>query len=700
MAFATPSSSQSGGALRALTRNSDVAVAFGAILIIALMIIPIPSALLSTLIVLNLAIGIMILLVAIYTHEVLEFSVFPSLLLVITLFRLAINIASTRLILLDGDAGTVIAAFGNFVLGGSLVVGIVVFLILLVIQFVVITNGAGRVAEVAARFTLDAMPGKQMSIDADLNAGLITETEAKQRRQKISAEADFYGAMDGASKFVKGDAIAGLIIVSINLVGGMAIGMVQMGLAPAESIERFSLLTVGDGLVSQIPALLISTATGIIVTRSTSDAHLGEDIGRQLFANPRAMFIVAAMLVAFGLVPGLPLSPFFLLAAIMGGAGYLVRERQQSQKDAMVQAMEVDQVEEEQSVDSVISMLQVDPLEVEVGYGLIPLVDDEHGGTLLNRITIMRRQIATDLGIVVPMIRIRDNLELSANRYSVKLRGIEVGGGQLVATQFLAMNSGLASGELAGLETTEPAFGLPARWIAAPDKQRAEMMGYTVVGAPSVLITHLSELIRRHAPELLSRQDVQTLLNHLKQDYPTVVEELIPGVLTVGEVQGVLQLLLSEGVSIRDLVTIAETLADLGRQTKDIEALAEGVRTALARQLTMQHRAPDERLHAITLNPRLEQMLAQGLTQTETGAALAVSPELLQRLLTSAAGQLEHAAASGYQPVLLTSARIRRPIRKLMERALPALAVLSFSEVAREAEVEAVGMVEVEYAAA
>jgi flagellar biosynthesis protein FlhA len=700
VAFAETSTGESGGIMRAVSRNSDVAVALGAILIIALMIIPIPAWLLSLLIVTNLAMGIMILLIAMYTHEVLEFSVFPAMLLVVTLFRLAINIASTRLILIDGDAGAVVDAFGTFVLGGSLVVGIVVFLILLVIQFVVITNGAGRVAEVAARFTLDAMPGKQMSIDADLNAGLISETEAKARRQKIASEADFYGAMDGASKFVKGDAIAGLIIVSINLIGGMTIGMVQMGLEPGEAVQQFSMLTVGDGLVSQIPALLISTATGIIVTRATSDTHLGEDIGRQVFANPRALFIVAGMLGGFGLVPGLPLSPFLFLAAIMAGAGYLVRERQKAQKDAMAQAIEVEQVEEAQSVDSVISMLQVDPLEVEVGYGLIPLVDDEHGGTLLNRITIMRRQIAMDLGIVVPMIRIRDNLSLPANRYSVKLRGIEVGGGQLMANQFMAMNSGLASGELSGIETVEPAFGLPARWVVASEKQRAELMGYTVVDAPSVLITHLSELIRRHSPELLSRQDVQTLLNHLKQDYPTVVEELVPGVLTVGEVQGVLQLLLSEGVSIRDLVTIAETLADLGRQSKDIEVLAEGVRSALARQLTMQHRAADGRLHAITLNPRLEQMLAQGLTQTETGNALVVSPELLQRLLMSAASQMEHAAASGFQPVLLTSARIRRPMRKLMERALAALPVMSFSEVARETEVEAVGMVEVEYAAA
>jgi flagellar biosynthesis protein FlhA len=617
------------------------------------------------------------------------------------LFRLGINVASTRLILLDGDAGSVIDAFGKFVIGGSLVVGIVVFLILLVVQFVVITNGAGRVAEVAARFTLDAMPGKQMSIDADLNAGLITETEAKERRRRISAEADFYGAMDGASKFVKGDAIAGLIITSINLVGGLAVGVMQMGMAPGEAANQFSVLTVGDGLVSQIPALLISTATGIIVTRAAStQVHLGENIGVQLFSNPRAMFTVAAVLVAFGLTPGLPRSPFFIVAAIIAGAGFLARERTKARAVEQAQAHQVEQVEESQSVDSVVSVLRVDPLEVEVGYGLIPLVDDERGGNLLNRITIMRRQTALEMGIVVPMIRIRDNLSLSAHQYVVRLRGIEIGGGTLHLNQFLAMDSGLATGDIEGTATTEPAFGLPAKWITQGEKQQAELMGYTVVDPASVLITHISELIKTHAPELLSRQDTQSLLNNLKEEYPAVVEELVPGVLTVGEVQGVLQLLLSEGVSVRDMVTIAETLADLGRQSKDVELLTEGVRQALARQLSMQHRASDGRMHAITLNPRLEQTLAQSLTQTDNGMALVVSPDLLQRLMNKVAAQMEHAAATGQQPVLLTSTRIRRPLRRLMERSLPTLAVLSFAEVAREVDVEAIGQVEVEHAAA
>jgi flagellar biosynthesis protein FlhA len=687
--------------LTTLARQADVAIAAMVILIIGMMVIPLPPALLSLLIVANIGVAITILLIAMYTQEVLEFSIFPALLLLVTLFRLAINVASTRLILLGADAGAVIESFGHFVVGGSIVVGIVVFLILLVVQFVVITNGAGRVAEVAARFTLDAMPGKQMSIDADLNAGLINEAEARRRREQISAEADFYGAMDGASKFVKGDAIAGLIIVSINLVGGIAIGMAQNGMSAGDAVSTYSLLTIGDGLVSQIPALLISTATGIIVTRASSDLHLGGDIGRQLFSNPRALFIVSAVLAGFGFVPGLPLSPFLVLAAIMGGTGYLVQSRQRASAEAEAGAIEEERAQDESSVDSVMSVLHVDPLEVEVGYGLIPLVDESHGGHLLHRITIMRRQIATEFGIVVPMIRIRDNLELPAQAYVVKLRGIEIGSGELMPNRFLAMNSGLATEEIEGDETTEPAFGLPARWISEREKQRAELLGYTVVDPPSVLITHLSELTRRHAPELLSRQDVQTLLNNLKADYPTVVEELIPGVLTVGEVQSVLQQLLAEGVSIRDLVTIAETLADRGRQTKDTEALTEAVRAALARQITVQHRARDGQLHAITLHPVMERHLASSLQQTDAGSALAIEPALMQGLLTEIARQMERGAAAGQQPVLLTSSRIRRPLRRLTERSLPGLPVLAFNEIASEVEVRAIGTVEVDsYAAA
>ena len=688
------------GLVRLLAKNADVALAGAVMMTVLMMVIPLPPAMLDLLVAGNIAMAVTILLISMYTKEVLDFSVFPSLLLLVTLFRLAINVSSTRLILLQGNAGHIIASFGNFVIGGSIVVGIVVFLILLVIQFVVITNGAGRVAEVAARFTLDAMPGKQMSIDADLNAGLINEVEARERRSTIMREADFYGSMDGASKFVKGDAIAGLIIVAINLIGGITIGVMQRGLSAGEAVSTYSLLTVGDGLVSQIPALLISTATGLIVTRAASDGNLGTDIGRQLLSSPRALFIVSAVLGVMAVVPGLPRFPFIVLALTMGGAGYLVRERMRADEQQAEFAAHEAHDERASSVDSVLSVLQVDPLEVEVGYGLIPLVDGEHGGSLLNRITIIRRQMAMDLGIVVPMIRIRDNLQLSANTYVVKLRGIEIGRGELMAHHFLAMNAGLASEPLEGVETVEPAFGLPARWIAPEAKQRAEFAGYTVVDPPSVLTTHLSELIRRHAPELLSRQDAQALLNNLRDEYPAVIEELVPAILTVGEVQGVLQELLRESVSVRDMVTICEALADRGRITKETDQLTEAVRAALGRQITMEHRGEDGRLRAITLHPRLEQTLAAALQPTDAGPAVVIEPDLMQRLLVRLAGEMERAASAGFQPVLLCSARIRRPIRRMIERSLPQLPVLAYAEVSSEVEVEAIGMVEVEAYAA
>jgi flagellar biosynthesis protein FlhA len=683
------------GLVRLLTQNADIALAAALMLTVLMMVIPLPAFLLDLLITANIAAAVTVLLISIYTKRVLDFSSFPSLLLLLTLFRLAINVSSTRLILLYGDAGHVIQAFGTFVVGGSLVVGIVVFLILLVIQFIVITNGAGRVAEVAARFTLDAMPGKQMSIDADLNAGLITEADARVRRMEIMAEADFYGSMDGASKFVKGDAIAGMIIVAINLVGGIAIGILQRGLSPGEAVHTYSLLSIGDGLVSQIPALLVSTATGLIVTRATSAGNLGNDIGTQLLSSPRALFVAGAVLTLLGLVPGLPRFPFLVLGATMAGAGYLVRERQQANAAQAAVVEAVEQGERSTGVDSVLSMLQLDPLEVEVGYALIPLVDADRGGSLLNRITIIRRQIAVDLGIVVPMIRIRDNLQLGPNAYVVRLRGIEIGRGELYANQLLAMDSGLASDAIEGVSTIEPAFGLPATWIAEGDRARAELAGYTVVDSPSVLTTHLSELIRRHAPELLSRQDVQSLLTNLREEYPTVIEELVPGVLTVGEVQSVLQELLRERVSIRDLVTICETLADRGRQTRDTEQLTEAVRSALGRQISMQHRAEDGRIYALTLFPRLEQTLAAGLQATDRGSAIVVEPDLMHRLVTKIAAELESAANRGQQPVLLCSARIRRPLRRLIERAIPALPVLAYAEVSGEVEVQAAGVVEV-----
>ncbi|HEY8490783.1 MAG TPA: flagellar biosynthesis protein FlhA [Dehalococcoidia bacterium] len=697
---ARPAVSGRGGAFQAvlsrILQHSDVALAVGLMVILAMMVIPLPPAVLDVLISLNIAMAVTILLMSMYAKEPLEFSVFPSLLLVVTLFRLALNVSSTRLILLHADAGEVIRAFGQFVVGGNYVIGVVVFLILTVIQFVVITNGAGRVAEVAARFTLDAMPGKQMSIDADLNAGLITEDEARRRRRAIEEEADFYGAMDGASKFVKGDAIAGIVIVLVNIFGGFAVGMLQQGLTLQESLRTFTLLTVGDGLVSQIPALLISTATGIIITRTASEQTLGHDMFRQLVSNPKALFVVSGMVAALGVVPGLPHVPFFIIAAGTAGVAFFLRQSLKEQAAlAVVEASERAK-EEASSVDSVVQLLPLDPMEIEIGYGLIPLVDEDQPGNLLNRITMIRRQVALELGIVVPTIRIRDNLQLSPNTYVVKLRGIEIGRGELLANHWLAMNAGLAEGELDGIPTTEPAFGLPATWITAAQKERAEMQGYTVVDPPSVVATHLSELIKRHAPNILSRQDVQSLLNTLKADYPAVVEELVPNLLTLGDVQKVLQNLLAERISVRDLVTICETLASYARYTKDPEMLTEYVRQALSRSISAQHKDAQNVIRVMTLNPALEQLLANALQQSEQGMNIVLEPGLSQRILQATARQMEAMAAAGHMPVLLCSARIRRAFKKLVERALPNLTVLSFSEISQDVEVQSVAVVDID----
>ncbi len=679
-----------------LTRHSDIVLAVGLMVTILMMVIPLPTVLLDLLLSFSIALGVTVLMVAIYTNEPLEFSVFPSLLLLVTLYRLALNVSSTRLILLHGDAGKIIHSFGSFVVGGNLVVGLVIFLILLVIQYIVITNGAGRVAEVAARFTLDAMPGKQMSIDADLNAGLITEEDARRRRKAIEREADFYGSMDGASKFVKGDAAAGLVIVAINIIGGFAIGMTQLGLSPGDSIQKFTLLTVGEGLVNQIPALLISTATGLIVTRAGAEegANLGRDVTTQLLANPKVLTIVGVFLLAAALVPGLPKLPFMAIGAAATVGGFVVRGRIREQAALVVVEAQERQKEEATSVDSVVGLMQVDPLEMEIGYGLIPLVDEDGGGNLLNRITLIRRQIAIELGIVVPTIRIRDNLQLPPNTYVVKLRGIEVARGELFMNHFLAMNAGLATDPIEGITTTEPAFNLPATWITSAQRDQAEMLGYTVVDPPSVMATHLTELIRRFSPNLLSRQDTQTLFNNLKADYPAVVEELIPALLSVGEIQKVLQNLLAERISIRDLVTIAETLANYARLSRDPELLTEYVRQALARQITAQYQGEDGRVHVVTLGPRLEQALSAAIQQTDLGSNIIMEPARVQRVVQATARETERLAMAGYSSVVLCSSRVRKPFRKLTERLLPSLTILSYSELSPAIDIQSIGMVE------
>lgn len=673
-----------------LLQQRDIILPLAVVAVVGMMIVPLPTPLLDLLLVLNLSLALTILLISMYTHQPLSFSVFPSLLLVTTLFRLALNISSTRLILLQANAGSVIDAFGSFVVGGSFIVGIVVFLILVIIQYLVITNGAGRVAEVAARFTLDAMPGKQMSIDADLNAGLVTETEARKRREEIEREADFYGAMDGAAKFVRGDAIASIIIIIINILGGLAIGVFQGGMAVVEAAQTYTLLTVGDGLVAQIPALMISTATGIIVTRAASQSNLGEETATQVTSNPRAMGLVAVVLFALGIVPGLPFLPFFLLSGAVGAMAYFSTRRDQALDPEIVEEAEPEALT---GPEAVAPLLTVDPMELEIGYGLIPLVDMAEAGNLLDRITQIRRKVALELGLILPVVRVRDNLQLGPNQYVIRLRGVEVAQGELMVHHFLAINAGLGEEPIEGIETTEPAFGLPAQWITTAQKEHAELLGYTAVDPPTVLTTHLQEVINSHASELLSRQDVQQLMDNLKQEHPAVVEELVPNNLTLGEVQKVLQNLLSERISIRDLVTILEALADHCRSTRDPDILTEHVRQALSRSISSQYRGPDGVLHAITLSPEVEQMLTNSLHQTEQGTLIALEPASAQLFLESLAGEIETMAQAGYGTLLICSSRIRLAVRRLTDRVLPNLVILAFNEIASGVEVQSEALV-------
>ncbi len=675
--------------------GSDVLLAVAVIAIVAMMVIPVPPAMLDVLLALNISIAVTIVLVSLYIREPLEFSVFPSLLLILTLYRLSLNISSTRLILLYANAGKVITAFGNFVVGGNYIVGIVVFLILMVIQFIVITNGAGRVAEVSARFTLDAMPGKQMSIDADLNAGLITEDQARKRRRVIENEADFYGAMDGASKFVKGDAIAGIIIVLVNIIGGFAIGALQHGMSLMEALQTYTLLTVGDGLVSQIPALLISTATGIIVTRTAAEENMGTDVVTQITNNPRALMIVSVMLVGFALVPGLPKVPFLLISAAMGGISFYVRRKQgdEAAQEALAEAEE-ESAPPALEQETVTELLQVDALEVEIGYGLIPLVEGGANSSLLNRITMIRRQIALEMGFVVPKIRIRDNLQLPPNSYAIKLRGEEIARGNLMMGHYLAMPAGPVAEEVPGTPTAEPAFGLPATWIDATQKERAETIGYTVVDPASVLATHLTEVVKNHAPEILTRQDTKDLLDNLKEVYPALIDDLIPNQLSLSDVQEVLKNLLRERVSIRDLVTILETVGALAHSVKDPALLSEAARRALARSISNQHRSADGVLHVVTLSPRVERILTEAMGDMSQGLYLNIDPSVAQRLMEVTAAEMEALAQKGYQPVLLCSATVRFAFRRFIERSLPNLAVLSYSEIASGVNVNAEGMIE------
>jgi len=677
-----------------LTKYQDIYVVIAVVMIVLMMILPLPPFLLDILLACNISLSLLILLLSMNIHEPLELSVFPTLLLLSTLFRLALSISSTRLILLQADAGNIIRAFGNFVVGGNYIVGFIIFIILVVVQFIVITKGSERVAEVAARFTLDAMPGKQMSIDADLNAGLISEAEARQKRIMIQREADFYGSMDGASKFVKGDAIAGVIIVVIDFIGGLLIGMFQRNLDFQQALTQYTLLTVGDGLVSQIPALLISTATGIIVTRAASENNLGQDLNQQLMTSPKVLAVTSGVLMLLAVVPGLPFIPFFILAGLFGGTSYLLWREQEIAETAAAETQASQEQEEQRHPESVLSLLQVDQIELEIGYSLIPLVDSEQGGDMLDRITMIRRQCAIELGMIVPVIRIRDNLQLQPNEYVIKIKGIEVGTGQLLLNHYLAMDAGNVVDKVPGEPTKEPAFGLDALWISEENRERAEIAGYTVVDAPSVLATHLTEVIKNHAHELLGRQEVQTLLDSLRNDYSAVISELVPNLMTVGEIQKVLQNLLREQVPIRNLVTILEALADAAAISKDIDYLTEYVREALARQISRQYLENDI-LSVLTLDQNWETMIAEGIEHTERGSIISVEPRLLQSLFIELKSTLERTALP--YPVILVSPNIRLAFKRLTERNFPGLIVLSFAEIVPEIQVQAVGMVKWPY---
>lgn len=663
--------------------------------IVVMMVIPLPSELLDLLLILNISLALTILLVSMYTKEVLEFSIFPTVLLITTLFRLALNVSTTRNILSEGEGGKVIETFGSFVVGGNQVVGFVVFLILIIIQFIVITKGSERVAEVAARFTLDAMPGKQMSIDADLNAGMITEADARARRKKIENEADFYGSMDGASKFVKGDAIAGIIIFIVNIIGGFIIGMLIHGMGFAESASHFTTMSVGDALVSQIPALLISTAAGIIVTRSTTGEGLGEDIAKQMFSFPKLLYIVSGCILLLGLFTPIGLLPVIPVVGILTFAGWKLAQKQKVDMQESADLVEEQQIEEVRSPESVVNLLQVDPIEFEFGYGLIPLADVKQGGDLLDRVIMIRRQIALEMGIVVPVIRIRDNIQLRPNEYMIKIKGNQVAKGEIMLDHYLAMSPGIEDDSIVGIETVEPAFGLPALWVTEENKEIAEMSGYTVVDPPSVVATHLTEIVKRYAHELLGRQETRALIDNVRETAPVLVDELIPGSLSIGDVQKVLQKLLREKVSIRNLPVILEALADHAVYTKDPEVLTEYVRQAMSRQITLQYTEAGQPLRVLTAGAGLEKAISERVEQSEQGSYLAMDPETSQRIYHVMSSEVSKMVNSGQQPIILSSPAIRMYLRQLLDRMMPDVPVLSYSELEPHVEVQSVGMVNI-----
>jgi flagellar biosynthesis protein FlhA len=692
-----------------MTKYADVGLAVLLVVIVVMMVIPVPTGMLDVLLAANITSGVAMLLTTFYVNNALEIAAFPSIILIATLFRLSLNISTTRQILLNGYAGEVIGAFGNFVVGGNYVVGGVVFLILVIIQFMVITKGSERVAEVAARFTLDAMPGKQMAIDADLNAGTIDESEARVRRSNIQREADFYGAMDGASKFVKGDAVAGLIITIINIVGGLAIGVLQKGMDVRTAAQTYSLLTVGDGLVSQVPALLFSTATGLIVTRSAGENDLGMDIITSLATNHRPLFISAGTLFALAMVPGMPTVPFGVLGILMAALARVVYREGELQRTETGGGRRPSSGGSPASSaasgpgappaapgspENVMQLLTVDPMEVEIGYALISMVDPGQGGDMLDRIGTIRRQMAMDLGLVVPPIRIRDNIQLKPTEYVIRMKGAEIGGGELLPDHYLSMSVEQSDDALVGIPTTEPSFGLPAVWISPEVRDQAEAMGYTVVDCPSVLATHLSEVIKRYGADLLTRQEVQKLIDLVKENNPAVAGELT-GALGLGDVQKVLQNLTREQVPIRDLVTIFETLADFGRFAKGVDFLTERVREALSRTITLRLQDENGVLSVFALSPRLEQRIKDSMQgDLNQGWQLGLSSAEIQQVVKSASAAAEQMAMAGLTPIILAHPDVRFVVRKILEGTLPQLFVISYNEVAQGAQLKSLGTVE------
>lgn len=674
-------------------KKADVGVAAYLVAAFVMMIVPIPSGLLDVLLACNIAIAFTVMFTTMFSKEVLDMSFYPTILLFTTIFRIALNISSTRLILTTGDPGQVVSTFGNYVGGGDLIVGAIVFIILLLVQFMVINKGSERVAEVTARFTLDAMPGKQMAIDADLNTGAITDAEAKKRRDKIQEEANFFGSMDGAVKYVKGDATAGLVITVVNIVGGIAMGVLRQNLEFSAALDKYAILTIGDGLVSQIPSLLISLSTGILVTKGSKDADFGTVLVSQLFGIPKALYLVGTILIALGIVTPLPDIVFLALGLVFIVTGRVVAGTiETAQIEGEINAEEV-AAEEIRQPENVNSLLQVDPIELEFGYGIIPLADVNQGGDLLDRVVMIRRQIALELGTVVPIIRLRDNIQLNPNQYIIKIKGIQVSEGEILFDHYMAMNPGYVEEEITGIPTFEPSFHLPAIWITEGQRERAESMGYTVVDPPSIIATHLTEIIRQYISELLTRQDVQNLVNNLKESNPSLVEELVPKLLGLGEIQKVLQNLLKEGISIRDLLTIFETLADYAPTTRDTDILTEYVRQSLKRAVSNKYFPSNETTSVVTLDPKLEQEIMGSVKQTETGAYLTLDPEKTRAIMKSVGDEVAKLENLGKNPIVITSPIVRMYFKRLTEDYFKDLIVVSYNEIESNIELQSVGMV-------